>query len=257
MLGDGATLVDAWLFLFVPTVVSEPATDLASSSSTGCTGTTMPMLAASDGWCDLLVGIDEDAAAAARITLPLTSEDAVLAAVDRGIVFMVATRGMRLESEADFVGETVREPMLGLDEGIPLAAVILVGREGVCADTFLEVARTPLSALVVLRVSCGVEPAASGLCTELVLAEAFDCPRLRTGVKADCEALWAEPVSGARAVIGLAAAASALLATACRRDPERLSKPPAMPKKDLRERRSLSCVFESVIEELSLDLGVR
>ena len=65
------------------------------------------------------------------MTLPLLSEAAVLVAVDRGIAFMVATRGMRLDSDADLLGLTVRLPTLGLEDGIPLAATVLTDREGV------------------------------------------------------------------------------------------------------------------------------
>lgn len=42
-----------------------------------------------------------------------------------------------------------------------------------------------------------------------------------------------------------------------RRDPDLLSKPPAMPKRDLRERRPLSFVPASVVVGPSLDLGAR
>lgn len=117
---------EAWLCFAVPTVVSEPETDFVSSSSVGCVAT-MPMLAAREGWCDLLTGIEVEAVAAARVTLPLLS---VPAAAARGIAFIVVTRGMRLDKEADLLGETVRLPTLGLDEGMPLAAV-LAAREGV------------------------------------------------------------------------------------------------------------------------------
>ena len=51
--------------------------------------------------------------------------------------------------------------------------------------------------------------------------------------------------------------ASVLLAVATRRDPERLSKPPAIPKIDLREALPVSCTPASLAVGPSLDLGAR
>ena len=48
-----------------------------------------------------------------------------------------------------------------------------------------------------------------------------------------------------------------LLPVAIRLDPDRFSRPPAMPRRDLRESRPLSCVLVSADEGPSLDLGVR
>lgn len=79
----------------------------------------------------MLIGIEEDAAAAARITLPPLSVVENAVTVGRGMAFIVATRGMRLESEEDLLGDTVRLPTLGLEEGTPLATAVRTEREGV------------------------------------------------------------------------------------------------------------------------------
>lgn len=80
------------------------------------------------------------------------------------------------------------------------------------------------------------------------------CPRLRTGDEGCCcETLERDSVSAVRK----GAEVSALFAVAIRLDPERFNRPPAMPSRDLRERRPLSCVPVSTEESPSLDLGVR
>lgn len=113
----------------------------------------------------MLIGIDEEVAAAARTTLPLLSVAADAVVVDRGIALMVATRGMRLESDADLLGETVRLT-LGLEDGIALAATVLTDREGVCTAIAAGPVLEPSAALAALRASCvdaKVEKDARGL----------------------------------------------------------------------------------------------
>lgn len=61
----------------------------------------MPMLAPSDGWCDLLMGSEEEIVDELLVRVPFsvtkTPPPALLAGF--AMLFMVATRGMRLERE--------------------------------------------------------------------------------------------------------------------------------------------------------------
>lgn len=173
--GDGASFDEVWLCLAVPTVVSEPETDFASSSSSKGWAATMPRLAASEGWCDLLVGMDDDAAAAARITLPLPSVLVEAPETEaRGMAFMVATRGMRLDSDADLDGEAVRLPTLGLEAATPGVPMVLAVREGVCEIVAACSLGWGSEGFAALRGSSATLFSASAA----VLAEA---PRLRAG----------------------------------------------------------------------------
>lgn len=234
--GKGAIFDEAWLVLVVPTVVSEPETDLASSSSSG-RAEAMPMLAASEGWCDLLVGIDDEAAAAVRTTFPLLSE--LAGPLDLGMAFMVVTLGILLDNDAGLEGEAVRLPTLGFDDGTLLRATVFADRKEAGAADAVEAVLALSPGLVVPE--CVSEPTTSGFRIELLPAARILCPRLRTEDAPSCNVV----------------AASALVAVVLRRDPERLRRPPAMPRRDLRDSRPLSCVLESRVPELSLDLGVR
>ena len=135
----------------------------------------------------MLVGIEEEAAAAARMTLPLLSIVAPPVAADRGIAFMVVTRGMRLESDVDLLGEAVRLLTLGLDEGTPPAPTFLADRDGVWAAAAAEVITRPSPALAAERGSGANGAAVDSFCTDS-LVEGAVCPRFRAGVETCCKA---------------------------------------------------------------------
>ncbi len=170
--GEGATLDEARLVLVVPTVVSEPETDLVSSSSSG-RAEAMPMLAASEDGATCSWESTKRRQQPLRTTLPLLSEVAGPLAVDLGIAFMVVTLGILLDNDAGLEGEAVRLPTLGLDEGTLLrATVFAVRKEPGAADAAEAVLGPSLGLMVSFCVS---EPATSGFRIEPLPAARILC----------------------------------------------------------------------------------